>query len=701
MRTRVSAVLFVLLLVVVVADAQMTPWYQWTFLDAEIMDEIIGEVSGETAWNSMLEMGAYNRDRLAPEYAGTFAETQYVIDQLKRYGVPGSEVVLFPGNQVWDGEKGELWEVSPRREKLVSYQDQRAMLASGSTTTDVTTQLVWVGRGTREEIERADVVGKIVVTEGSISGVHNIASREFGAAGVISIGNGRPFFDPLQIPWSGIGGRGGSNADNTFGFFLPPREAETLKRRLLAGEMVTVHAEVEATMRDYDLEDIVAVIPGTDPNAEEVIISAHLFEGYVKQGANDNISGSAAILEVARALHTLIDEGRIPRPRRTIRFLWGPEFSGTGPWVQANKEVMDNTLCNINMDMVGEWLSQNQAFMCLMRTSFGNPHYINDVMENYYRFVGESNRERIQNRSGFYKVPRRIVAPSGSDEPFYYSIETHYGSSDHEVFNDWGVRVPGIMMIAWPDRWYHTSGDRPDKADPTQLKRVAIIGAAGAYTIAAADDNMAMRIASETSSNAGRRLGHQFMMGLEQLNSADVDTLPAAYRMAGVYLSTSLTNELDTLDTILELADDEARVGAYIAEMKAAVTAVAEAHGKALDVHLEAVAEKLGCPVPDAALSELERAAAQIVPHTTDLVMADGYRGWQQYLSAVAQEDLARFPVERGAIASTGELQLLIDGKRSALEIKYALDAQYNTVSDLQAVLNHLEILQLAGLITK
>ena len=37
------------------------------------------------------------------------------------------EVVLFPGSRVWDGEKGELWEVRPRREKMVSYQDQRAM----------------------------------------------------------------------------------------------------------------------------------------------------------------------------------------------------------------------------------------------------------------------------------------------------------------------------------------------------------------------------------------------------------------------------------------------------------------------------------------------------------------------------------------------------------------------------------------------
>ena len=49
----------------------------------------------------------------------------------------------------------------------------------------------------------------------------------------------------------------------------------------------------------------------------------------------------------------------------------------------------------------------------------------------------------------------------------------------------------------------------------------------------------------------------------------------------------------------------------------------------------------------------------------------------------------------------TGELQLLIDGRRTALDIKHALDAQYPNRSDLQAVLNYLEILEIAGLIEK
>jgi hypothetical protein len=586
------------------------------------------------------------------------------------------------------------------RQKLASYQDMRAMLASGSTDADVTAELVWVGLGTAAELDAVDVEGKIVVTEGSIRSVHQAACVQRGALGVVSIANGRPFFDPLQIPWSGVGGRRGGDQESKFGFFIPPREAEVLKRRLLAGERITVHADVEATTREYDLEDPVAHIPGTDPDAPEIILSAHLFEGYVKQGANDNKSGSATILEVARTLHTLIDEGRIPRPRRTIRFLWGPEFSGTGPWVQANKELMARTLANINMDMVGEWLSLNKAFMCLMRTSYGHPHFINDVMENYYRFVGEANRERIQNRSGFYKVPRRIVAPTGADEPFYYSIETHYGASDHMVFNDWGVGVPGIMMIAWPDQWYHTSGDRVDKADPTQLKRVAIIGAAAAYTVAAADDDMALRLASEILSNGTRRLGHQFAMGLQRLNDATAEDLQEQYKWARAHVEAAVINEQATLESVLQLADDVAMVRNHVEELQQAVDRIGEVHLQALAEHMAAVSRRLGrAGQVDVSLTALERRAAQSVPRPTALVKQDGYRGWRAYLQEVPEDVRQQFPYGRSDIASTGELQLLINGRNSVLDIKKMLDGQYRTTSDLQAIFNYIEILKAAGLV--
>ncbi|MCP4728159.1 MAG: hypothetical protein GY863_24180, partial [bacterium] len=176
-------VLVTLLFSIGTLSAQQTPYYQWTLLPQEQMAEIIGEASGETAYNTIMETGGYNKDRLGAEYNnGTFYEVDYIYKKLKEYGLPGVEKVRFPGGEVWDGIKGELWEMSPIRQKLASYMDMTAMLAKGSVSSDVVGELIWVGRGTPEELQNINLSGKIVVTDGSISSVHSEACITKGAA---------------------------------------------------------------------------------------------------------------------------------------------------------------------------------------------------------------------------------------------------------------------------------------------------------------------------------------------------------------------------------------------------------------------------------------------------------------------------------------------------------------------------------------
>jgi len=688
--------------------AQMTPWLQWTLLPKTLMSEIVGEASGENAWKMIMETGGYDKDRSAAEFADLFYEVKFYRDRLKDYGFNDVELAKYPGGNSWDAAKGELWEVTPIRQKLASYRDMAAMLATGSATGEATGELVWVGLGRPEDLKDKNLAGKIVVTEGSAGNVHRTAVQTMGAAGVISIQGTRPLFDPLQVGWASVGGgggRGGAAAapatplkPGTFAFQIPPRDGEYLKRRLMAGQKITVEAKVIAETRPTTLQDLVWAIPGTDPAAGEIIFSAHLFEGFVKMGGNDDISGCATLVETARTLKTLIDEGRLPRPKRTIRFIIGPEFSGTGPWVKANKALMEKTLCNINLDMVGLLLSKSQSFMCLMRTTYGGPHYINDVMENYYRFVGEGNRERIQNRSNFYPVPQRIVAPTGADEPFYYSIETHYGASDHEVFNDWGVQVPGIMMIDWPDRWYHTSGDHVDKTDPTELKRATIIGAAAAYTIANADDAMAMKIAAETTSNGTGRLGHQLVRGLEELNGATAASLADAYKLGRTYIEAAVVNEKNTLDSVNQLAVDKKATADYVAGMQKTIDQVGASNLTALETHMKAVARQLNVPPVVLQPTELEVKASKLVPKPTAKVKANGYQGYREFITQVPADVRTKLPTDKAG--DTAELSLLCNGKNSALDIKKALDAQSTRgPSDLQHVMNYLEILKAAGLV--
>ena len=67
-----SAIGLGLLIAGTVLLAQHTPWMIWTLLPQAQMDEIVGEASGETAFNTIMETGGYNKDRQAEEYAGTF-----------------------------------------------------------------------------------------------------------------------------------------------------------------------------------------------------------------------------------------------------------------------------------------------------------------------------------------------------------------------------------------------------------------------------------------------------------------------------------------------------------------------------------------------------------------------------------------------------------------------------------------------------
>jgi hypothetical protein len=693
-----------------VGGAQAIPWLTWTLLPQEKMDEIIGEASGETAWKTIASVAAFNRDRGEEEFRDMFLETRIVTDLLNRYGLQGIEVLRYPGGKIWHADKGELWEVKPFRQKIASINDMVPMLAAWSLPTDATAELVWVGRGTPEEIRQANVRGKIAVavTEGEAEVLCNDGYLGQGALGIIAISMIRPFFDPLQFPWSEMDVLGyphlppPSNRENMpkFGFVLPAREGDLLIKRLLAGEKITVHVEIEARELPNRYEDIVALIPGTDPNAGEVILTAHLFEGNVKQGANDNMSGSACILETARVLHTLINQGRLPRPKRAIRFLWGPEFFGMEEWIKANPALMKKTLCNINLDMVGEWLSRHQTFFCLVRTTYGRPHYINDIMENYYRFIGESSRERLQNKG----VLRRIVAPFGADEPFPYSIEWYYGASDHAIFNNWCIGVPGVMMIAWPDRWYHTSGDPADKADPTQLKRAVVIAAAGAYTIASADDDMAVKIASETAANAARRIAIQTQAGIETLNRANAATFLESYKRAKFNLEAAVVNEKETLNSILELASNKEKVAKHISGMKETVDGIGASQSRLIQTHMMAVSDRLGVSaVRKIELTDLEKKAASMYPETTENIRVEGISEYQKVIDELPQDVKDKYPFEAAgeneSVVNTKELQRLINGKRSVLDIKRILDAQAPASTNLKAVLNYLEILKHAGLV--
>jgi aminopeptidase YwaD len=133
---------------------------------------------------------------------------------------------------------------------------------------------------------------------------------------------------------------------------LSKRQANGYRARFAAAEKITLHAVVHAQMTPASLDVVSATIPGTDPSAGEVVLTAHLC--HQSAGANDNASGSAAILQVARTLNRAIQSGAIARPRLTIRFLWTPEIAGSQAWLASHPDI--NIVGGIHMDMVGALL---------------------------------------------------------------------------------------------------------------------------------------------------------------------------------------------------------------------------------------------------------------------------------------------------------------------------------------------------------
>ena len=673
-------------------DAQIAPWHYQTLISEELVDKFIGEISGEIAMSHVYEMAAYNRGRTLEEYQTTFREALYVYDKAIDYGFDTVELEYFESDSIWDGEIGELWEISPNLTEIADYDDQKAVLAVGSKSAELTAELIYVGSGTKDaDYAGVDVKGKIVLGYGSANSLHTKAVLEREAAGVISYASYHPLFDPDQVPWFEIST---DNEKSTFAFNLGYRRGNELRKRLEKGEKITVRATVKSSIQPYKHNIVHATIKGREFPDESILFSAHLFEGIAKQGANDNISGSAAILEIGRTYLQMIKDGSIKRPRRTIHFIWVPEIHGTEPWIKKHLELVKTMLVNLNLDMVGAHMSKSLGSYNLQRTPYSRPSYLNDVLQNVIEYVAHTNREILNNRPRLFTKP--IIAPTGSRDPFQYNIDYHYGSSDHIMFIDWGVGVPGVMPITWPDMYYHSSSDRPVNMDPTQMKRAAFINAVSGYAIANADEQMAMKIASDSYSYGLDRLGKEYKRATEMLNSSEPATLTAAYKRASNLLKQAIILQSETLKSVTELAKGNRSLKKYVSALVKDITETGKEMEKRLFTYYEQTAKAKNVRTIKPSLTASERKARNITPKPTALVK--GYMGTDLPSTELISEDTEKKLSTIGK-KKIRELRRLIDGKRNALEITQTLDAQFESPTKAEDVMNYLELLKLAGLV--
>lgn len=473
-------------------------------LDADRRTLLHEALSGEIAKDYVIAISRHHRIQGSRGYRDA---AHVVLDHLRGAGLSETEATIesFPSDgrivyQTWQSPSGwhvesaELRMLEPFEERLAGFPEIAMSLITYSNPGDVTAELVWVGAGTRpEDYEGKDVRGKFVLATGYGGSVHRLAVLEYGAAAVVCyLDDDRARDHPDMVQYTGMWPRTDELERVTFGFNLSHRQGERLRGLLESGRRVVLRGRVEGPgLEPYEMDVVVARIEGAELPDEELVFAAHL--DHPKESANDNASGSAALLDIATTLQRLIADGRLPRPRRTLRFLWVPEWYGTQAYLDRHPEMAGpalggSWLASLNLDMVGEHPELLHSRMTLTRTPASIPSALNDVVENMAQMV-----DRLAVRS-----------PRGSQSRFNYGVTGYGGGSDHMQFID--RKIPGMMLGHSPDYTHHTSDDTPNMVDPVELERAEIIAAAAMLYLSDLRPGEAIDLAHLIAGNAASRV---------------------------------------------------------------------------------------------------------------------------------------------------------------------------------------------------
>lgn len=260
-----------------------------------------------------------------------------------------------------------------------------------------------------------------------------------GAAGLITDkparpdSDGRPQAGRIELP----------AGSPLFAFSVTPRIMTQLELAEQQGIAVFVEIAIDGSAA---MPVVSAALAGDLP--DEIWVISHLC--HPRPGANDNASGAAAAMGLARALAEARGSGR--SLRRTVRFLFGPEFVGT----VASLRSRPRPCAVLNLDMVGEDQSLCASPFVLERAPDYVGSLINPLAENA---VSEVFRQTRRHGGAWQSSP-------------------FVGFSDHALFADATIASPAIQFCHPTDRFNHSAADTLDKVSPVELKRTVAAAAA-------------------------------------------------------------------------------------------------------------------------------------------------------------------------------------------------------------------------------
>ncbi len=667
----------------------------------DIIVRLIQHSSGDLAHDYVSRLALWDRNQVtagysqAAEWVRQKAE-DFGLDQVAIERFPSDGKIEYLGNPtfpLWKVNKAELWVTSPFQMKLTSYAELPMSLARGSSSADVEAELVDIGAGTADTDFPGDIKGKIVLTSGNPGAVFARAVMKRGAAGIVSTWsvpdfdylNRRPGDFPDQIGWPRIPADSGAPSSR-FAFALSARRGQELKDLMREGTVLRIRAVVEAEFVPGNLEVVTGLIPGSIYPSDEVIVTAHL--DHYKPGANDNASGSAAILEMARTMRQMIDNKELPQPLRTIRFIWIPEYNGTYAWLSAHLSDSHKCLAEFNFDMVGENVMKTNSVVALSYTSDSNPSYLNALVESIVDFVNKFNDERYPPQKDLY-----IGSIKGSRSRAAWRMAPFQTGTDHELFNN--LKIGATTLTTWPDDFYHTSEDSPDKVDPTQLHRAVVLGLAAVTTLAYAGSEQALDLARLALIYGRKRISGSEFSAIRSLLSATKKDFAEADRQAGNLVSHLYRRERAAIGSSAALART-AKARSDIERTIAMLNNEEAASRKRIDDIAALRAGELNVARKPRPLTEGEVRASRLVPTRIQGKELFNFEYIQRVLRKDSTAHIQTIEVALNEASrrfrAQGQSELMLmgfpdaaayyaDGKRSILEIRDSVTAEYTPIA--------------------
>jgi aminopeptidase YwaD len=642
-------------------------------LDTDLWEAVISEYSAEAAAKHIREISRFHR--IAGGGPGYHHAVEYVAGFMKSLGPFEVDIDkhISDGDRMylqwrsmagWDVRKAEL-RIEPSGEIITRYADTPVCLFEYSNGADISAPSVFVGPGdSGSDYGGVDVAGKIVLATGDGEAVHREAVLMRGAAGVVvgpSPADSLASLYPDLVRVQRLRSNKSLREKSRFGFSLSSRQFQTLLSAVQGRPDVRLSVQIDARQYDAEAETISAVLKGSQWPEQEMILSAHL--DHYSPGANDNASGSASLLEIARCLTTLIDRGVVARPKRSIRFLWVGEMHGFAGYLAKDISIGKRGIAGLNMDMVGEDIQKTQSVMTLIRPPDSNPGFIGDLVEHFMLRLDA----------------RRTPSSLGESERIHFRVLPFKGGSDHFLLSDPTIGVPSVNLGHDGDVFHHTSMDDLDKIDKNELKKSGIIALSALLVTVNAEDEDALSLAYEVSEQATRRISERtsrWMMELGESWQRGIGGADFAKDCADaiVFLDARSRAEIATVKTVEALCGHD-RVRTLIAALGEDIRKHTEAEKAKLRRYCETLWEMKGTRPPEAKMSADEAEFRTIIPRRV-------FRGplSQYYFEDLLGDDAGWYTAygrkDPDWSSRRAEILNFMDGRRNLLEIYQAVGAE-------------------------